>query len=369
MRARHAGGCHPPLRTGNPLFQRNLIQVALLYAAAIAIGYAASLLRVPLPWMIGPLLLAAIVSLADKQPTIPRITRPIGQLVVAASVGLFFTPAALTAVSQQIVPMLAVALLTIAAGFVAALVLMRIAHIDVVSASLASIPGGPVEMAALAARHGAESGTVAFAQILRIALLVLIIPPLLVAIDGEGADPATALANGPVDYFGALLLLAIALGGGFFLKLIGMTTPFFLGPLATTAAASAFMIPVSAPPHFVLAGAQVLLGVWLGSMFKRELFVRSPMLLVAVLASTAVLLLLTAIMALVISWMTGISWQTMVLATAPGSVTEMALTAKILDQEVALVTAYHVLRIFIILPLVPLIFALVARLAGRPKPN
>ena len=91
------------------------------------------------------------------------------------------------------------------------------------------------------------------------------------------------------------------------------------------------------------------------------------MLLVAVLASTAVLLLLTAIMALVISWMTGIAWQTMVLATAPGSVTEMALTAKILDQEVALVTAYHVLRIFIILPLVPLIFALVARLAGRPE--
>ena len=57
-------------------------------------------------------------------------------------------------------------------------------------------------------------------------------------------------------------------------------------------------MPVSAPPYFVLAGAQVLLGVWLGlQMFKRELFVRSPMLLVAVLASTAVLLLSTAIMA------------------------------------------------------------------------
>lgn len=346
---------------------RDLLHVVMLYAAALVSGYAMSLLRVPLPWMIGPMVLAAIVSLSGRRPTIPWITRPIGQLVVAASVGLFFTPVALTLVSQQIVPMIVVAVLTIAAGFVAALVLMRLAHIDVVSASLASIPGGPVEMASIAERHGAESGTVAFAQILRIALLVLIIPPLLVAIDGEGADPATALSNGPVDYPGALLLLAIAIGGGFVLKMIRMTTPFFLGPLAATAAASAMALPVSAPPYFVLAGAQVLLGVWLGCMFKRELFTGSPMLVAAVMASTAVLMFLTAVMAFVISWMTGIEWQTMVLATAPGSVTEMALTAKILDQQVALVTAYHILRIFIILPLVPLIFAHVARLGKRTE--
>ena len=345
--------------------QHNLLNVTFLYIAALACGYVMSLLHVPLPWMIGPLVLAAIVSLSGKRPAIPWITRPIGQLVVAASVGLFFTPAALTAVSEQITLMIVVAVLTIVAGFIAGLVLMRLAHIDVISASLASIPGGPVEMAALATRHSADPGIVAFAQILRIALLVMIIPPLLVALNGEVADPASALSDGPVDYPGALLLLAVALGGGIFLKLIRMTTPFFLGPLAASAVAAAMMLPISAPPYFVLAGAQVLLGVWLGCMFKRELFTRSPILIVAVLVSTAVLLFLTAVMALVISSMSDIEWQTMVLATAPGSVTEMSLTAKLLDQEVALVTAYHILRIFIILPLVPLIFARLAKRSGR----
>ena len=63
-------------------------------------------------------------------------------------------------------------------------------------------------------RHGASyPAPVAFAQIMRIALLVLIVPTqLLVAIDGKVTDPATlTMANGPVDYFGALLFLAIAL--------------------------------------------------------------------------------------------------------------------------------------------------------------
>jgi uncharacterized membrane protein AbrB (regulator of aidB expression) len=70
-------------------------------------------------------------------------------------------------------------------------------------------------------------------------------------------------------------------------------------------------------------------------------------------------------MAFAVSALTGIDWQIMVLATAPGSVTEMALTAKILHQGVAIVTAFHVVRIFIILPAAPLIFAITARLAGR----
>ncbi|WP_274425226.1 AbrB family transcriptional regulator [Chelativorans sp. YIM 93263] len=38
----------------------------------------------------------------------------------------------------------------------------------------------------------------------------------------------------------------------------------------------------------------------------------------------------------------------------PGSVTEMALTAKILEQGVAIVKAFHVVRIFIIIPSAPL---------------
>lgn len=328
-------------------------------------GYAMSQLRVPLPWMIGPMVVAATISLAGKGTPIPTITRPIGQIIVAASVGLFFTPAALTAVGQEIVPMVVVAILTIAAGFLAALVMMRLGKVDIFSAGLAAIPGGPIEMALLANRHGAQADTVALAQILRIAMLVLIIPPLLVAIDGEFSEIVRGLSDGPTDYGGAALLLVIAVSGGFFLWAIRMTLPFFLGPLAASAAASALLVPVSAVPFLMLAGAQVLLGVWLGSMFDRQLFTRSPMLLVAILASTIVLMLLTTAMALSLSWMTGNAWQTMVLATAPGSVTEMALTAKILEHEVALVTAYHVVRIFIILPLIPLIFFLLARFRSQ----
>lgn len=329
-----------------------------------------SVLRVPLPWMIGPMVVSALAGLAGRNPGVPRITRPIGQLIVAASVGLFFTPEALTAVVEQIVTMVAAAVLTIVAGFVAAIVLARLSRLDMVTASMASIPGGAVEMATLATRHGAQPGPVAFAQVLRIALLVLIVPPVLVAVNGSPTDPAGTLSGGATpDYQGAALLLLLAVCGGIVMRMIRITSPFFLGPLAASGLASAMTLPVSAPPYVVLAGAQVLLGVWLGCMFDRKLLVRSGVLVPAVFVSTAVLVMLCAAMALVMSAMTGIEWQTMVLATAPGGMTEMALTAKILQQGVALVTAFHVLRLFIILPSAPLIFALLAKLTKRSKAN
>lgn len=340
-------------------------RILVIYVGAVIIGYAASWLRVPLPWMIGPMMFAGVVSALSGYATVPRITRPVGQTVVAGVVGLAFTPSAVTALAEQIIPMLAAALMTIVAGFATAAVLMRLTRIDVISASLASIPGGPVEMAALASRYGVAPGPVAFAQTLRITLLVLIIPPALLAINGGGRDAALVLTSGVVDYLGGALLLAIAAAGGFFFRWIRVSSPFFLGPLAFAATASALSIPISMPPYWVLASAQVLLGVWLGCMFDRETLIESRGFIAAAIVSTALLLILCVAMAFALSAMTGIEWQTMVLATAPGSVTEMALTANVLQQGVAVVTAFHVVRIFVILPLAPLIFATTARFANR----
>lgn len=365
----HALPRDPRRPCATAILPRNFLTIALLYAVAAAAGYLFSLLHVPLPWMIGPLIVAAAVGLLDLNPGVPWITRPIGQMIVAASVGLFFTPEAVSALGQQVVAMVAAAFLTIGAGFLAAMVLMRLARVDVVTASLACIPGSPVEMTGLAVRHGAQSGAVAFAQVLRIALLVLIIPPVLALTHGGVGDAAAALNGGAAtDWRGAGLLLFVALAGGFAMRAVRMTSPFFLGPLAAAAAAAAATLPVSALPYPVLAGAQILLGVWLGCTFDRELLRRVGSLMPAILFSTLVLLALCALMALAISALTGIGWPTMVLATAPGSVTEMALTAKILQQGVALVTAFHITRIFIILPAAPLIFGLMARAAGRSRP-
>ena len=58
----------------------------------------------------------------------------------------------------------------------------------------------------------------------------------------------------------------------------------------------------------------------------------------------------------------------LVVSTAPGSVTEMALTAKALHEPMAMVTAYHLVRIFILIPLAGVLYQLFRTMIGHRVP-
>ena len=340
-------------------------RLGLIYIGALAAGWIGSLINLPLPWMIGALVFATGLSLSGVKVQVPWITRPVGQVVIAGSVGLAFTPAALESVAQMFVPMVLAALATVVAGVFVAWVLIRLSQVDVITANLASIPMGPVESANLARRYGVSPGPVIFTQTLRIMALVLLIPPAVLFINGgmDGAD--TALREMHWTASGAVLLLALAVVGAFVMKALRIANPFFLGPLAASAIAAAAGLPVTAVPYWMLAGAQVLLGVWLGAAMDRELFRRAGSFVAAAMFSTLLMVAICVALALAMAAVSGLSWTTMVLAFAPGSVTEMALTAKILQADVALVTAFHLVRIFIILPAAPLFIRWVAGTARR----
>lgn len=346
-------------------FFRRVSLILLIYAGALVFGLVAHWLRFPLPWMIGAMVFAATVRLLDRPLPFPPQTRQIGQILIATSVGLSFTPEAVRMMQSLLLPMVGVAIATILLGFIVAAFLMRITKVDVITASLASIPMGPVESAILAEKHHVPPGPVVFAQTLRIMLLVVMIPPVIVALDGTITDPAAILSRMDWTPSGAVLLCLSGILGALVAKAVRLANPFFVGSLGGAALAAAFSLPISAYPYAVLVVAQVFLGVWLGAVFDRELLRRAKGFIPGAILASILLIVLCVIMGLVMVWITGQTWQVMLLSTAPGSVTEMALTAKILDDGLAVVTAFHVIRIFIILPFASTIIGLTAKLADR----
>ena len=325
--------------------------------AAAAAGFAASAAGAPLPWMIGPLLLTAAVGLADFDAPHHPAYRPLGQLIVASAVGLYFTPDAFEEVVRHAWLMVGAAALTIAAGIVTAIVLYRLTRCDGTVAFFASMPGGPAEMAVLAERWGAPGAPVVFAQTLRVVFIVLLIPAGLVLFGGYTAPVLRPVADVYVP--GLALLYGLAVLGTIVMHRLGVPNANFLGPLAVAAGISVFGVELSGVPTWLLACGQVMLGIALGSRFKRENLRRDRDFAIASVITTVVLLAQCAAIAVglyVISGERAIA--SYLLATAPGSVTEMALTAKLLAQGVAMVTAYHLVRIFIVIPLAPLLFRL-----------
>ena len=334
-------------------------------AIALVSGGISDWLHAPLPWMIGPLLAVAAARVAGWQVDAVPGGRQAGQWIIGTALGLYFTPAVAERVGGVVWLLLVAALFAIALGYLCGYLLSALAGTDRTTAVFASVPGGAAEMAVLGERFGARVDQVAAAQSLRIVLVVVVIPSIYTALKLHGAD-AFLPAVSEVRWPALVALLAASAAGGAIFQRFGIPNAFVLGALAVVIPVTLTGIPTSGLPRWLINGGQLLLGCALGARFDRGFLQRAPRFVAAVTASVAVALAASALFAFGAAWLTGIHPATLVLATAPGGIAEMAITAKVLELGVPLVTAFHVTRVILLLTCTAPVFAWLRRWRRRP---
>lgn len=323
---------------------RQVLSTLVLAAAA---GALAASLHVPLPWMIGPLFAVAGARMCDIDLRPLPGGRQTGQWAIGAALGLYFSPEVVAQLGLHAPLVLAAALGSLAVGMVCALVMRRLGGVDAATAFFAALPGGASEMAGLADRHGGAVDRIAAAHALRVLLVVSLLPFALTFAGVQGSDLYVPLMR-EVDARTFPLLVGASLLGVAAFKLLRIANAWVLGPLLGVAVATLAGVPLSALPTWVVNGGQLLIGCALGSRFSRAFFRAAPRFM-AVAALTAVLsiVLSFALAALLGQWSTA-PLPTLSLATAPGGVSEMCITAKVLQLGVPLVTVCHVLRVVVL---------------------
>jgi membrane AbrB-like protein len=127
-----------------------------------------------------------------------------------------------------------------------------------------------------------------------------------------------------------------------------MPNAWMLGPLGVTVALTLGEVSLSAIPTWLSNTAQLLIGCSLASAFERESLRTSPRFIGMVCLSVALAMLGSALCAWGLAVLGSVPVSTMVLATAPGGMAEMCVTAKVLQLGVPLVTAAHVTRVIIL---------------------
>jgi membrane AbrB-like protein len=135
-----------------------------------------------------------------------------------------------------------------------------------------------------------------------------------------------------------------------------------LGPLAVAVGLTVAEVELSAMPALLSNAAQVLLGCALGAGFERESLRTAPRFIVMVCVSVVLAILVSALFAWGLALAGTVPISTMVLATAPGGMAEMCVTAKVLKLGVPLVTAAHVTRVIILVTTTAPTFRLAKRL-------
>lgn len=321
-------------------------------------------LQTPLPWMIGPLLAMALFNFRGAGLRAPPGCRQVGQVIIGAALGLYFTPT----VAQQVVSywhfLLLAAALAIVIACACAWFMSAITDTDRTTAFFSSVPGGAAEMAVLAERHGARVDRVAIAQSMRIIAVVIVVPFALTYSGVHGGDvyvPATAV----LDWGRLGILLLIAAAGGGLLAAAGAPNAFMLGALFSIIGLTVSEVQLSTIPPLVSNTAQLMIGCALGGRFERSVLGSVPGFMAATLASIALALILAATLGAGLAWAYGLPAPSVVLATAPGGIAEMCITAKVLQLGVPLVTAAHVTRVIVLVTGTGTLFKVARLIAGK----
>ena len=330
----------------------------------IPAGFLFDLLQTPIPWMIGPMVAVATLNLLGVRMHSPPYARQMGQVILGSAVGLYFTPTVVAALAANLPAIVAATIAVFLVGGLGALTLSRASGVDGKSTFFASIPGGAMAMAVLADRYGAQIAPVAVAHSLRVSLVVIIVPFALT----YGGFPLVAAAyrpNLPLDFSILVPWLAV----GWILAEVSERLHFHNGcllvPIFVGAALTVSGVQLSAVPQGFIDFAQLMFGLVLGARYERAFFVRYKLFIPFALLNSFFILVASVIAGATLAWAFGLPVATMILATAPGGLAEMTITAQALHISVPLVVAFHLFRVVVVNVGTQYIYPLMAPLLDR----
>jgi membrane AbrB-like protein len=297
--------------------------------------------------MIGPMVGVAALNLMGVRMYSPPYARQVGQVILGSAVSLYFTPPVVAALAGNLPAILAATVAVFLVGILGALTLSRASGVDWKSTFFASIPGGAMAMAVLADRHGAQIAPVAVAHSLRVSVVVIIIPFAL-TYGGFPLEAAGYKPNLPLD----AAVLAMWLLAGAVLGEISerfhfhngcLLTPIFFGAALTIGS-----VQLSAVPHWLTDVAQLMFGLVLGARYERAFFVRYRLFVPFALLNSLFILVASVVAGAALAWAFDLPIATMIIATSPGGLAEMTITAQALHISVPLVVAFHLFRVVMV---------------------
>lgn len=353
----------------------------VLLAAGLATGLLAAV-GGPSPVLFGCLFGALVVAVSGVAALdLPQPLSTLAQGLLGASTGAIIDPATLTGLMAHAPPVALAVVTTIGASILIGQLLRLHRGVSPATATFAFIAGGASGITAVADELGADARVVAVVQYLRVLVIIVGMPLVAALAFGAPLRSGGAGATGAEDWAAAAgaLLRELTVHGTLFTSLsvaIGLVlarvvrfpAATLLGPLlvaAVLAVNGGFGVVTPQVPQVFEIAAFALIGLMVGLRFTRSSLLAVARLLPTALALILLLIAVSAGLGVVLAEWIGASAIDGYLATTPGGLYAVLVTAGISDADVTFVLGVQVVRLLLVLAVAPVLATWFRRRAGR----
>jgi len=290
---------------------------------------------------------------------LPAAARNLARPVIGVLAGSAFTAeVALGMLSLwQILPVLMAFLL--ATPFVGRVFFTRLCGFDRITAFFASTMGGLAELTLLGGQHGGDMRRLVLVHAIRVISVVFLVPfavRLLMDVNPNAVAPT--VHHGSLTLKDWAILTACGALGYLIARQVRFPSAVMILPLMFSAACHIAGITTAAPPGWLVAGVQVLIGSIVGARFAGIRLREFQLTILQSLIWTALMLLAAMALAYACSRFLDVPLAALLLAFSPGGLAEMTTVAFAIGTDVAFVVTCHVLRVTFLVLAAPALFRL-----------
>jgi hypothetical protein len=329
---------------------------------AAALGTAVFVwLELPLPVLLGPIIGCLVFALAGAKMEGMGLLGTLMRTILGIAIGASITPDLVRELPGYAPTLALIPLFILLTGGIGYVLLRKVMRFDHPTAFYSAMPGGLQDMLLFGEEAGGDIRAMALIHATRVLVVVSVAPFLLTLLFDLDltARPGAAAVDLPWQDL-ALMVLA-ALVGWKGAERLGISGASIIGPMIITAALTLGGLITHRPPAEMIWAAQFFIGLALGAAYTG---ITARELRVDVGAGLAFAVLLSAISLVFIElviWLSPAGELEVMLSFLPGGQGEMVVVALVAGADLAFVVTHHLLRVFTVILLAPLVSRLVAR--------
>ncbi|WP_370205479.1 AbrB family transcriptional regulator [Pararhodobacter marinus] len=318
-------------------------------------GLAANALGLPLAMLMGAMVAVTGASalglrVSNHALAVPQKWRTAFVPVIGVSIGAAFPPDFATQAMNWWITLVALAVFVPGVQVLGYFIFGKLGGLSPATSYFAAMPGGFIEALDMGEKSGADMQMLIMLQFLRLILCIVLIPIAFSIIEGHAVGASTGVSLGaraPLTSVDVAVLFALGAVGWAVAHLLRFPAAMLSGPLLLSGAAHALGLTEAAPPIWAVLVTQWIMGTSLGARLAGFTRGQAGKALRLSLVHIGAMLLIAGAIAMLAAGPVDEPVSAVILAFAPGGVSEMALVALSLQVSAVYVTLHHLARIIL----------------------